>query len=221
MRSVFDFAPVLEDFDLLARGARLTVLLWVLAFAMGLGAGLPIGLARGAARKLLNWPATAWIELFRNTPVLVQLIWFHYAFPILTGIQPTPFASALLGLALNSSAYCAEIWRGGIFGIGRGQWDAGAALGLRPWPLLATVILPQAVRRMLPPFTNRLVEVAKMTALASVIAVPELMYEARLMSANTYLPLEVFSVIALMYFAVIWPSMLLSALLERRLAFPT
>ncbi|MCC7283177.1 MAG: amino acid ABC transporter permease [Acetobacteraceae bacterium] len=217
---MFDFGPVLENADLLARGARLTVLLWLLAFAIGVGAGLPIGLARGAGRRLLDWPASLWIEVFRNTPVLVQLIWFHFAFPILTGIQPTPFASALLGLALNTSAYCAEIWRGGIFGIGRGQWDAGRALGLRPWPLLRTVILPQAVRRMLPPFTNRLVEVAKMTALASVIAVPELMYEARLMSANTYLPLEVFTVIALMYFVVIWPAMLASALLERRLAFP-
>lgn len=216
-----DFGPVLADWDLLARGAWLTLLLWAMAFGIGLCLGLPIGLMRGASRRGLNWPATAWIEIFRNTPVLVQLIWFHFAFPILTGIQPTPFASALLGLALNSSAYCAEIWRGGIFGIGRGQWDAGAALGLGPVALLLQVILPQAIRRMLPPFTNRLVEVGKMTALASVIAVPELMYEARLMSANTFLPLEVFTVIALMYFAVIWPAMLASSLLERRLAFPT
>jgi polar amino acid transport system permease protein len=217
---MFDFAPVLEDWDLLARGAWLTLLLWLLAFGIGVGAGLPIGLARGAARRTLNWPATGWIELFRNTPVLVQLIWFHFAFPILSGIQPTPFTSALLGLALNTSAYCAEIWRGGIFGIGRGQWDAGRALGMRPVSLLVAVILPQAVRRMLPPFTNRLVEVGKMTALASVIAVPELMYEARLMSANTFLPLEVFTVIALMYFVVIWPATVVSSLLERRLAFP-
>lgn len=215
---VFEFREVLENVDLLARGAKLTIALWALAFAFGVVAGLPIGLARASARRALHWPATAWIEVFRNTPVLVQLVWFYYAFPVLTGLQMPSFTAAALGLALNTSAYCAEIWRGGIQGIVRGQWEAGRALGMSAPILLRRIILPQAIRRMVPAFTNRAIELAKVTAIASVITVHELMYEARLLSANTYRPLEVFTVIALVYFVVIYPATLLSYRLERRLA---
>lgn len=214
----FDFREVFENFDLLARGAKLTVALWALAFAFGLAAGLPIGLARASRRRPVNWPATAWIEVFRNTPALVQLVWFYFAFPVLTGIQMPAFLAAALGLALNTSAYCAEIWRGGIQGIVRGQWEAGRALGMTGPTLLRRIILPQAIRRMVPAFTNRAIELAKVTSIASVITVHELMYEARLLSANTFRPLEVFTVIALVYFVVIYPATLLSYRLERRFA---
>ncbi|MBM3522846.1 MAG: amino acid ABC transporter permease [Alphaproteobacteria bacterium] len=214
----FDFREVLENIDLLARGAKLTIALWALAFIFGLVAGLPIGLARASTRWFAHGPATAWIEVFRNTPVLVQLVWFYFAFPVLTGMQMPAFVAAALGLALNTSAYCAEIWRGGIQGIVRGQWEAGRALGMTGPTLLRRIILPQAIRRMVPAFTNRAIELAKVTAIASVITVHELMYEARLLSANTFRPLEVFTVIAFVYFVVIYPATLLSYRLERRLA---
>lgn len=215
---MIDFTEVFLNFDLLLRGVWLTVLLWATAFGFGFLAGLPLGLARGAAPRWLNWPATAWIEVFRNTPVLVQLVWFYYAFPVLSGLQMSAFTAAVLGLGLNTSAYCAEIWRGGIQSIARGQWEAGRALGMPYRKVLERVVLPQAFRRMVPAFTNRSIELAKMTAIASVVSVHELMYEARLLSANTYRPLEVFTVIALVYFALIYPGTLLAYRLERRLA---
>jgi polar amino acid transport system permease protein len=214
----FDFSEVFANIDLLLRGAKLTIALWALALACGLVFGLPIGLARGSVQRILNWPATAWIEVFRNTPVLVQLVWFYYAFPVLTGLKMDAFVAAALGLTLNTSAYCAEIWRGGIAGIVRGQWEAGRALGMMPVTMLRRIILPQAIRRMIPAFANRAIELAKVTAIASIISVHELMYEARLLSANTFRPLEVFTVIALVYFVVIYPATLLSYRLERRFA---
>jgi polar amino acid transport system permease protein len=216
-----DFTDVIENLDLLLRGAWLTVLLWAIAYGFGLVVGLGMGLARASERRAVNWPATAYIEVFRNTPVLVQLVWFFYAFPVLTGLQMAAFTAAALGLSLNTSAYCAEIYRGGIQSIVKGQWEAGRALGMS-WPtLMRRIILPQAMRRMLPAFTNRAIELAKMTAIASIVAVHELMYEARLLSANSYRPLEVFTVIAVVYFVVIYPGTLLSYRLEARFNRPS
>lgn len=214
----FDFSDVLANGDLIARGARLTLLLWAVAYATGLAAGLLLGLARLAPSRWISWPAAAPIEVFRNTPVLVQLVWFYYAFPVLTGLQMSAFVAAALGLSLNTTAYCAEIWRGGIAGIGRGQWEAGRAIGMDGFTLMRRIVLPQAIARMVPAFTNRAIELAKVTAIASVISVHELMYEARLLSANTYRPVEVFTIVALIYFVVIYPGTLLSYRLEARLA---
>ncbi len=214
----FDFAPILENLDLLLRGTRLTLLLWAIAFAFALLVGLFVGIGRGSPRRWLNWPATAYIELFRNIPVLVQLIWFYFAFPVLSGLRLSPFTAAAIGLSLNASAYCAEIYRGGLQSIARGQWEGGRALGMSETQLMWRVILPQAVRRMIPAFTNRAVELLKNTAIASILVVHELMYEARELSAETFLPLETFAVAGLIYFALIWPGTLASAALERRLA---
>jgi polar amino acid transport system permease protein len=214
----FNFAEVFQNIDLLLRGVALTVLLWAIAFAFALIAGLFIGLARGSRLRWLNWPATAYIEIFRNTPVLVQLVWFYYAFPVLTGLQMRPLTAAALGLCLNTSAYCAEIYRGGVQSIVAGQWEAGKALGMSYWRVLWRIVLPQAIRRMLPAFTNRAVELAKMTSIASVIAVHELMYEARTFSTQSFLPLETFTVVAAIYFVLIYPGTLAAFALERRLS---
>jgi len=214
----FDFGPVLENFDLLLRGARLTLLLWAIAFAFALVAGLFVGIARSSPRRWLNWPATAYVELFRNIPVLVQLIWFYFAFPVLSGVRLSPFAASAIGLSLNASAYCAEIYRGGLQSVARGQWEGGRALGMGEVQLMGRIILPQAVRRMIPAFTNRAVELLKNTAIASILVVHELMYEARELSAETFLPLETFAVVGVVYFLLIWPGTLFSSYLERRLA---
>jgi polar amino acid transport system permease protein len=214
----FDFLEILRNTDLLLRGIGLTLALWALAFGFALVAGLFLGIARGSPRAWLNWPATAYIEVFRNTPVLVQLVWFFYAFPVLTGLQTTPFTAAALGLCLNTSAYCAEIYRGGLQSIVVGQWEAGRALGMPYWKVMRRIILPQAVRRMVPAFTNRGVELAKMTSIASVITVHELMYEARTLSTQTFLPLETFTVVAFIYFVLIYPGTVAAYRLEGRLA---
>ena len=157
------------------------------------------------------------MEVFRDTPVLIQLIWFFYAFPIIIGVQLTPYEAALLALALNTSAYSAEIFRGGIQSIAAGQWEGAKAIGMRRSSIMRRIILPQVLRRMLPAFTNRAIEVAKMSSLASVLSVHELMYQGRLLSSTYYRPLEIFTTVALVYFLLIYPGSFLSYRLERRL----
>jgi polar amino acid transport system permease protein len=212
------FGIVFANVDLLLAGCGLTLALWGVALAAGLGGGLVIGLARTSDQPFVALPARAFVEVFRNTPVLIQLIWFYYALPVLSGVQLPAFAAAALALSLNASAYCAEIYRNGIQSVARGQWEAGQALGMGRVRLMLCIILPQAVRRMVPAFTNRAVELAKNTSVASIITVHELMYNARLFSSQNYVPLETFTVVAMIYFVLIYPLTLASYGLERRFA---
>jgi len=217
MDYTWDFAVVVGNLPVLLRGVVVTLELWALAFPLGLALGLFVGLGRVSAKPWLNGPAIAFVEVFRNTPVLVQLIWFYYAFPIILGQQLGPFSAALLGLTLNTAAYCAEIFRGGIQSIVRGQWEGARALGMTYAMTLRRVVLPQVGKHMLPAFTNRGIELAKVTSLASILTVHELMYQGRLLSSTYYRPLEILTVVALVYFVLIYPGSYLSARLERKL----
>lgn len=218
MDYAFDFALVVETFPILMRGFVVTLELWLPSLAIGLAAGLVLALARLSRSRLLRGGSLVYIELFRDTPVLIQLIWFYYAFPILIGLQLSPFTAALLALALNTSAYGAEIFRGGIQSIARGQWEGAKALGMRHADVLRRIVLPQVFKLMLPAFTNRAVEVAKMSSLASVLSVHELMYQGRLLSSTYYRPFEILTTVAVVYFVLIYPATFLSMTLERRMA---
>jgi len=218
MDYTWDFRVVVVGFPLLLRGVVVTVELWVVAFTIGLLLGFAISLARIAQRPWLNMPAIGFVEVFRNTPVLIQLIWFYYAFPIVLGQQLTPFVAAVLALTLNTAAYCAEIFRGGIVSIERGQWEGAKAIGMTRSMTMRRIVVPQVMKRMLPAFTNRGIELAKVTSLASLLAVNELMYQGRLLSSTYYRPLEILTAVALVYLVLIYPGSYLSARLERRLA---
>jgi len=218
MKYEWDFKVVVDNFPLLLRGLVVTVELWAIAFVIGLSLGFVVSLARISGRAWMNTPAIAYVEVFRNTPVLVQLIWFYYAFPIVLGQQLSPFTAATLALILNTSAYCAEIFRSGIVSIARDQWEAAKAIGMTRSVTMRRIILPQVLKRMLPAFTNRGIELAKVTSLASLLAVQEIMYEGRLLSSTYYRPLEILTVVALVYFVLIYPGSYLSYRLERRLA---
>jgi polar amino acid transport system permease protein len=214
----FDFDLVLRSLPVLFRGLIVTIQLWLPSIACGLAVGLLLALCRLSKSAVLRVPSLVYIEIFRDTPVLIQLIWFFYAFPIVIGVQLSPFVAALLGLGLNTSAYSAEIFRGGIESIAQGQWEGAKALGMRPSAVLRRIILPQVFKRMLPAFTNRAIEVAKMSSLASVLSVHELMYQGRLLNSTYYRPLEILTTVAFIYFVLIYPGSYLSARLERRLA---
>ena len=213
----WDFAIVLRSFPVLLRGVGVTAQLWLGCFVVGAALGLLVASMRLSSTRVVAALGMAWVELFRNVPALIQLIWFFYAFPILISTQLTPFMAAFIGLALNTSAYCAEIFRGGIQSVEKGQWEGAAALGMTRRAALRRVVLPQAVQRMVPAFTNRAVELAKTSSLASVLAVHELMYQGRLLSSTFYRPLEILTVVALTYFVLIYPFSWASYRLERRL----
>lgn len=213
-----DFSVVLDNWPVLARGLWVTIQIWLPSIALGLIGGFLISQARLSSRRWLSIPSLVYVELFRDTPVLIQLIWFFYAFPILIGVQLTPFTAALLGLTLNTTAYSAEIFRGGIKSIHRGQMEGAKAIGMTHAQAIRRVILPQVVKRMLPAFTNRMIEVAKMSSLASVISVHELMYQGRLLSSTYYRPFEILTAVAFIYFVLIYPGTFLAGRLEKRLA---
>ena len=173
---------------------------------------------RYARSRLINWPATAFVEVFRNTPVLVQIIWFYYAFPILTGIDVNPFLAAVLGISLNTAAFSAEIFRGGIQSIDRGQWEAGKAIGMTYGQTMRRIILPVAIKRMLPALTNRAIEVFKMSTLASVVAYVETLNQAKLIADLNFNPIEAYTAVALIFFVVLYPVVQATYVLERMLA---
>ena len=203
---------------LFVTGVEVTLAYTFGTIALGLVLGLLIGMGRLSPSRLVRAPLVALIEIFRCTPLLVQIVWFYYALPVILGIQIPAVVAATAVLSLYTAAFYAEIFRGGIVSIERGQWDAANALGLRWWPMMRRVILPQAIRRMIPPFMNQSIIQLKNTSLVSTIAVPDLLYQGQLITADTYRPLEVYSVIALIYFALLFPATLLVQRYERRLA---
>src|SRR5215471_12280406 len=211
----WDFATVAGNWPILARGLVGTLELTAVSLMAGIVLGLVIGTGRYSRRRLLHWPATAYVEMFRNTPVLVQIMWFFFAFPIVAPFAVSGYTAAALALSLNTSAFAAEIFRAGIQSIAPGQWDAGRALGMTYRQQLRRVILPQAIRRMLPAFTNRGLELLKMTSLASAIAFPELLYGAKMIATAYFNPIEAFTTVAFVYFAMAYPITQLVYAVER------
>jgi polar amino acid transport system permease protein len=199
-------------------GLGVTIIYTIGTIALGLLIGLVTGLLRLSRNRFVTLPLIAYVEIFRCTPLLVQIIWFYYAFPVLIGVDIPATVAATLVLSLYTGAFYAEIVRGGVNSIERGQWDAALALGLRRVQLLRLVILPQAVRRMIPPFMNQSIIQLKNTSLVSTIAVADLLYEGQMITAATYRPLEVYTMVALVYFAVLFPLTLAAQWVERRLA---
>ncbi|WP_410217798.1 amino acid ABC transporter permease [Paracoccus sp. (in: a-proteobacteria)] len=218
MNYIPDFSVVTDNWIVLTRGLWVTIQIWIPSIVLGLLGGFVIAQARLSRRKWLSGVSLVYVELFRDTPVLIQLIWFFYAFPILIGVQLTPFSAALLGLTLNTTAYASEIFRGGIRSIHRGQMEGAKAIGMTEGQAMRRVILPQVIKRMLPAFTNRVIEVAKMSSLASVISVHELMYQGRLLSSTYYRPFEILTAVAFIYFVLIYPGTFLAGRLEKHLA---
>ncbi|MBN8902958.1 MAG: ABC transporter permease [Rhodospirillales bacterium 69-11] len=218
MHYQWDFLFLLRYAPLFWRGVLVTLAYTGGTIFLGLILGLLVGLGRLSKSKLVNIPLIAFIEVFRCTPLLVQIVWCYYALPVLLGIQIPATAAAVLTLSCYTGAFYAEIFRGGIVSIETGQWDAARALGLSRWTMMRRVILPQAVRRMIPPFVNQSITQLKNTSLVSTIAVPDLLYQGTLVTADTYRPLEVYTVVAVIYFVLLFPSTMLAQWYERRLA---
>ncbi|QHI99644.1 ABC transporter permease subunit [Xylophilus rhododendri] len=216
MEFTWDFTPVLQNWPALLKGVGMTALLWAIAFPCSMAWGFVLSLGSRSRHAAVKAITRCYVEVFRNTPVIIQLIWFFYAFPILTGWQLSPMTAALAGLILNASAYCSEIFRGGLASIHQGQWEGARAIGMLPAQILRRVVVPQVLARMLPAFTNRAIELAKNTSIASVITVQELMYQGRAISSTSYRPLEVLTAVAVIYFVLIWPGAYLASRLEKR-----
>lgn len=198
------------------RGAIMTAQITFWATLIGLTLGLALGLMRRSQLLILRAPAATFIELFRSTPALVQLVWIYYALPILTGLQMSNTVSVSIGLGMHAAAYFAEIFRAGVNSISKGQWDAARAIGMTSTQAMRRIILPQAVRRMVPPLINEFASLIKLTTLGSALAVYELLHEANNLINSTYRPLEIYTVLALAFAALIYPIIYASQRLEQK-----
>jgi polar amino acid transport system permease protein len=204
----WNFSTVLDNLDVLMVGAYGTLRLFALCLVVSVIGGLVVGLGRYARSAALYWPATAFVEFFRNTPVLVLILWFYFAAPLLMPVDISPMMAAALGISLNSAAFSAEIWRGGIQSIDPGQWEAAKALGMSR---------ARALSRMLPALTNRGIEIFKMTTLASAVAYVEMLQQGKLLSSIHFNPIETYTVIAVVFFFCLLPLVQMTYLLERRM----
>lgn len=213
-----DFSPLIESWRYLLGGVGLTLLLSALSAAGALVLGTALGLARVYGPAWLRIPVVFYIDTQRAVPVLVILVWFYFAVPILTGISFHPFWAALMALIFHIAAYVAEIVRAGIESIRPGQVRAALALGMSRAQIVRKVVLPQAMVRMLPAFGSILSITIKDTAIATVIAVPELMKRAETLAGQSYRPIEVFTVAALIYFILLFPCTRVVDALYKRVA---
>jgi polar amino acid transport system permease protein len=217
MKHDWDFHTVALNWEIIARGLIGTFELALISLLAGTAIGLIVGAGRYSSRPAFNWPATAFVEFFRNTPVLVQIMWFFFAFPILVSVDVSPFAAATLALSLNTGAFMAEIFRGGIRSIDRGQWESARAVGMNFHQCMRRIILPQAIKRMLPAFTNRGIELFKMTTLASAIAFHEILYSAKTIAATHFNSIESYTTVALIFFGLVYPMVQILYAIERNL----
>ena len=214
----WDFAIVFRDFDLLILGLVNTLKVTSLALLFGVPLGLFLALLRLFGSWPIKVPVGFLIEFLRSTPPIAQLFWFFFAMPILIGVEIDPFGASVLTFSLQSSAFFAEVFRGGIISIDRGQWEAAKAIGMDRNSSIKRIILPQAIKRMIPAFLERAIELMKTTTLVSTISYADLLYQANSIAQSTYRSLEVFSIAAGLYFIVIFACSIGVRNIERYLA---
>ena len=200
---------------LLAKGLGMTFVLCLLVVPAGVGGGLTVAVLASLRRRWLNWTLIAYVDFFRAFPPLVLLIFVYFGLPFV-GVKISPFAAVVVAFFLNTSSYYGEIFRAGIESVGHGQVEAARSTGLSRGQALAYVVLPQATRNVLPDLIGNTLEVVKLTSLASVVALPELLYAARSAQSITYNPSPIV-LAAATYFVLLWPGVRLLSRMEHRM----
>lgn len=201
----WDFGVVSQYFPQLLAGFELTLIITVLSMAFGMVLGIFVAFARLSRMPVLRVLVTGYIEIMRGTPVLVQLVWVFYAFPVLTAIQLTGPEAVILALSLNTAAFYGEAFRSGIQAVPHAQTESADVLGLSYFQRMRYVVVPQAARIVLPVLISTSISLFKDTSLVSTIGVQDMMYQGLIVSEATYRPLEILTTIAVMYFVVAFP----------------
>lgn len=213
---LLNFEVIADYWHVFLRGLGITIFLTVVTMILATMLAIPLALARLSASRLFRWPANIFVEFMRATPLILQLIYIYYVLPS-AGIMLNPIVAAIAGLTLHYAAYLSEVFRGGIQSIHKGQQEAALSLGLSRWLAFRKVVLPQATRAVLPTLANYLISLFKDTSLASVVTVQELMFSGQIISARNFQYFTVYTVTALLYFAVCYPSGLAVRVLEEHI----
>lgn len=214
----WDFASLWSYRWLFVHGLGVTVAFTVAIVVLGLVVGLVSAMFALSKWTALRWLSRGFVEVFRCTPVLVQLVWFYYALPVLSGVEMSAITASLIALSLYGASFYSEIIRGGVISIDRGQSEAGAALGMTPSQTMRRIVLPQALKRMVPPLMNQSIIQFKNTSLVSTLAVPDLLYQAQIAAHDSYRPLEIYTAVAIAYFVLLFPLTALVRLGEKKLS---
>jgi glutamine transport system permease protein len=212
----FRFDIIAEYAPFFLKGVLLTIGLSIIAIIVGSILGLIIGLGKMSSKKMIRLPFEWYINFFRGTPLFVQILLVHFGLMPMLFSQPNPIISAALSLSLNAAAYIAEIFRAGIQSIDRGQMEAARSLGMTHVQAMWYIILPQALKRMIPPFGNEFIVLIKDSSLAAIIAAPELMYWGRAAQGQYYRVWEPYLTVALIYLILTLSLSKLLNYLERR-----
>jgi len=216
VQQFFNLAIMQQALPLILAGLRQTIIICLIVIPLGLAGGLLVALTSLSRLRAARWTAIAAIDFFRSIPPLVLLIFIYAGLPF-AGIRPSPLAAVAIAFLLNTSSYYGEIYRAGIESVGLGQWDAARSTGLRGYQTMAYIVLPQAVRNVLPDLVSNTVEVVKLTSIASVVALPELLYSADMARAVTFNSSPIVLAAAI-YLVMLWPIVRLISRLERRIA---
>jgi len=216
LQQFFNLGVMEQAFPLILGGLKQTIIICLIVVPLGLAGGLAFALILLSRLRTVRWAAIVVIDFFRSIPPLVLLIFVYAGLPF-TGFRLSPLAAVAISFFLNTSSYYGEIYRAGIESVGLGQWDAARSTGLQAYQTLAYVVLPQAVRNVLPDLVSNTVEVVKLTSIASVVALPELLYSADMARSVTFNSSPIV-LAAVIYLAMLWPLVRLISRLERRIA---
>ncbi len=215
LANFFDVPGLMRVYPYLLQGLLMTMQLALVALPLSLLTGLLVAVAYSFGSPLMRRVLIVLIDFLRAFPVLVLLIWIYYSLPFL-GLTLGAFTAVVVAVVLNNTGYFGEIFRSGIESIPRGQYDAAAALGLRPLKTMVLIILPQALRNVFPPLASNALELVKTTSIASLVALPELIRTARIAQEQTYNPTPLVAV-AVLFLVMLGPFSIGIAMLERRI----
>ena len=193
----------LTNLKFLLSGLTTTIYISIISIIISMVLGLIVAIPSLAKNKFLTYINIGYVEIVRAVPLLVLILWIYYGLPIMTGISFSPFVSGIIALAISESAFQAEIFRAGINSIKKAQWEAGSSLGLNFFKRLRLVILPQAIKNILPAIGNQFVYVLKMSSLVSIIGIGDLTRKANELVVTTYRPLEIYTFLILEYLVLI------------------
>jgi len=207
----------LTNLKFLLSGMGVTIYISLVSIIISMVLGFIVAIPSLAKSKLLTYINIGYVEIVRAIPLLVLILWVYYGLPIMTGLSFSPFVSGIIALAISESAFQAEIFRAGINSIKKAQWEAGSSLGLTFFKRLRLVILPQAIKNILPALGNQFVYVLKMSSLVSIIGIADLTRKANELVVSTYRPLEIYTFLILEYLILILIVSYLIRKLEKRL----
>lgn len=214
----FRWDVVFSNLPFLLSGLGNTLLISAITLVTSVLLGMAVALADMSRFWPLRLIGQVWGGVIRNTPILIQLLWTYYVLPIVFNIDISAFVACVIGLSVYSSAFIAEVYRAGIQSVPKGHREAAQVLGLSPFHSFVRIIMPQALRTILPPLASNFVQLIKYSSLASVISVNEITRRATELSSTTFRPLEIFSFVAFVYLIICWPLAQGIRLWERRLA---